>query len=164
MPHSNLFHPIQFQEKTMTTTKSIVLSAFGLVSTCFLAMPAFAGNAGSVTQITTQENAQVGINNMSVQGSDSTAFIEQSGAFPGAGGINGGSIFQGTVQHNGQVGINNQNVQGASSHGTVYQALPGFPDLNAGQIKQMTGQTSAQLGDYNQNVQGANAVSELFQF
>jgi hypothetical protein len=163
MPHSNLFHPIQFQEKTMTTTKSIVLSAFGLVSTCFLAMPAFAGNAGSITQITTQENAQVGVGNMSVQASDSTALIEQSAGFPG-GGINAGNIFQGTAQRNGQIGIGHQSVQGATSHGTLYQTLPNFPDLNAGQIQQMTGQTSAQLGNGNQSVQGANSVSELLQF
>jgi hypothetical protein len=148
----------------MTTTKSIALSAFGLLSTCFLAMPAFAGNAGSVTQMTIQDSAQVGTGNFSVQASDMTAIVDQSAGFPGFGGLNGGSVFQGTKQGNGQLGNGNQNLQGASSHGEVYQGSPGFGSFNAGQIQQLTGQTSAQLGNGNQTVQGANSVSELFQF
>jgi hypothetical protein len=124
----------------MTTAKSIALSAFSLLSTCFLAMPAFAGNAGSVTQMTIQDSAQIG-------------------------GLNGGSVFQGTKQGNGQLGNGNQNLQGASSHGEVYQGSPGiFGDFNAGQIQQLTGQTSAQLGAGNQNVQGANHDAMLIQY
>jgi hypothetical protein len=149
----------------MTTAKSIALSAFGLLSTCFLAMPAFAGNAGSVTQMTIQDSAQIGVGNLSVQASDMTAIVDQSAGFPGFGGLNGGSVFQGTKQGNGQLGNDNRTIQGASSHGEVYQGLPGvFGDFNAGQIQQLTGQTSAQLGAGNQTVQGANHDAMLIQY
>ncbi|MER3477377.1 MAG: hypothetical protein C4287_13895 [Leptolyngbya sp. ERB_1_2] len=157
----------------MATAKAIKTSFFGLLSAVLMTAPAFAQNATSVVQSSSQGANQVGAGNVSVQGSSQTADVAQVGSpyvYP-YGSINGANIVQGNHQQADQVGYGNTSIQGNSNAATVTQGttiapwFPGspVPGVNGANVVQGNNQGALQVGTANSSIQGNLADTTVVQ-
>ncbi|BAS56743.1 MULTISPECIES: hypothetical protein [Leptolyngbya] len=149
----------------MTTAKAIKTSFFGLMSAVLMTAPAFAQNAASVVQQSSQGTEQAGVGNVSVQGNLQTADVTQlsSPVYPYGASINGANVIQGNSQQAGQIGYGNTNIQGNATSATVTQGtptspwFPGYPTpgVNGANVVQGSQQGAFQFGGFNSSVQGS---------
>jgi hypothetical protein len=165
----------------MSIAKNLKLSFFGLLSATLMSAPAFAQNAASVTQLSGQNAAQVGVGNTAIQGNLQSADVNQHGSsyFPYSygTGINGANVVQGNHQNVAQYGFGNTAVQGNSATANVHQSpsttypypaypsypYPGYPtSVNGASVLQGNGQAASQFGAFNSAIQG-NAADATVQ-